>query len=215
MVIVIPMFLPSRGCGISRAGLPSSSASSTVARIPIDQNSVSLGKPSGFINHPHSTENTQAPRNILIMETIHAITMFEVLSSFFSVMVILMSLMIPLSPHPSGRSCRITLVDARMRRLKVGCWGTAMVAMPGQPTLSCMLCLSNNTFGQNANICQQKLIYISIYEGRVKWVQHEPKTSPIVSALYTPNKKIYGGQHLRTRRSSVWYLAGTFLVRWV
>ena len=35
------------------------------------------------------------------------------------------------------------------------------------------------------------------------------------SALYTSNKKIYGGQHLRTRRNSVGYLAGTCSVRYV
>ena len=44
-----------------------------------------------------------------------------------------------------------------------GVLGRGYVAMPGQPTLSGMLCLSNNTFGQNANICQQKLIYIYQY----------------------------------------------------
>ena len=169
----------------------------------------------GTINQPQSRLNVHTPRNPDANTSTHSAMTVPLVFVSFSVMVILTSLIILLSPHPSGRSCRITLVDARMRRLKVGCWGAAMVAMPGQPTLSGMLCLSNNTFGQNANICQQKLIYISIYEGRVKWVQREPKTSPIVSALYTPNKKIYGGQHLRTRRSSVWYLAGTFLVRCV
>ena len=146
----------------------------------------------GTINQPQSRLNVHTPRNPDANTSTHSAMTVPLVFVSFSVMVILTSLIILLSPHPSGRSCRITLVDARMRRLKVGCWGAAMVAMPGQPTLSCMLCLSNNTFGQNANMCQQKLIYISIYERLVKWVS---KTSPIVSALYTSNKKIYGGQH--------------------
>ena len=129
----------------------------------------------GTINQPQSRLNVHTPRNPDANTSTHSAMTVPLVFVSFSVMVILTSLIILLSPHPSGRSCRITLVDARMRRLKVGCWGAAMVAMPGQPTLSGMLCLSNNTFGQNANMCQQKLIYISIYEGRVKWVQRRPE----------------------------------------
>ena len=170
----------------------------------------------GTINQPQSRLNVHTPRNPDANTSTHSAMTVPLVFVSFSVMVILTSLIILLSPHPSGRSCRITLVDARMRRLKVGCWGAAMVAMPGQPTLSGMLCLSNNTFGQKCEHVSTKAdIYISIYERLVKLVRRRPKTSPIVSALYTPNKKIYGGQHLRTRRSSVWYLAGTFLVRCV
>lgn len=129
----------------------------------------------GTINQPQSRLNVHTPRNPDANTSTHSAMTVPLVFVSFSVIVILTSLIILLSPHPSGRSCRITLVDARMRRLKVGCWGAAMVAMPGQPTLSGMLCLSNNTFGQNANMCQQKLIYISIYEGRVKWVQRRPE----------------------------------------
>lgn len=131
----------------------------------------------GEMNHLHSSENVTTRRNMFKIPTIMPRILKLVLSfSLFTSIIKLMLLMIPLSPHPSGRLCRITLVDARMRRLKVGCWGAAMVAMPGQPTLSGMLCLSNNTFGQNENICQQKLMYyISIYEMSVKRVRCGPK----------------------------------------
>ncbi len=137
---------------------------------------------TGVMYHPQSRLNVHAPRIPDMTTSTHSAMTVLLVFLVFSVMVILMLLMTLLSPHPSGRLCRITLVDARMRRLKVECWGAAMVAMPGQPTLSGMLCLSNNTFGQNANICQQKLIYISIYERLVKWVLSDLFSHPIGSS---------------------------------
>jgi len=139
----------------------------------------------GTINQPQSRLNVHTPRNPDANTSTHSAMTVPLVFVSFSVMVILTSLIILLSPHPSGRSCRITLVDARMRRGGAagggggrggGGAGAQLCSHAWAAHLERYALLVKQHFWTKCEHMSTKAdIYISINEGRVKWVQRRPE----------------------------------------